>query len=576
MEEIICSGSAIRLTAPTYDGADKQYWTLSGSTGTISPSSTDNIVTVSGLTEGSTSTMTWTVEKNGCTAKKVYTLKNGSATVTGGDDQLLCGTTNSAKIGISYTGGDGGKVVKWINTATGEEIQLAQGASDKQITVTDLPEGTTIFRAIVYSTKNYECVTTAEGQLPTGEGVATAEVKVTRVVATASAAPNSVCSTSENITLTGSPLSEAGAGATGEWTADGGTITSVTTSNEATATVNSVGTATFTWNVKPVITLKNGQEFSCTAKATTSVTYGGGADQLTVSEFCAVDNKAVINVGFDNSSIDVDEGVYFDKSSGSGTPTITPTEGSATEATVTNLANGTTEIRWRATTKDGCHLEAKIPIYNLDPPAPSASDSYVCDYNTAVELTASAAIPGATGVWDRKSGDAELVVNSTASNKATLHFASTSTDGINVIGWKVTYKTPKAGKVCESAEKLVTVENLAVTANAGNDIEICNYDMETNLPKTVQNTATLEASEINPDFNPPAVGVWTRPDGTSTGIESPNSNKTTVSNLSSGINKFQWKVTRTSSVNPDKQCTAKSNVTVYNSRVDEASPHLRL
>ncbi|MBO7461790.1 MAG: hypothetical protein J6T96_04230, partial [Bacteroidales bacterium] len=573
-EVVVCSGSSTQIgPAPTINGATKSYWTPSGSSFTILPNESSNIVTVSGLTEGSTSTMTWTVEKGGCTASKVYTIKNGSATVTGNDDKLLCGTSNTTQIGINYTGGASSKVVIWKKIDDTDDP--AWTASDRQITVT-VPEGTTTYRAIVYNVNNFGCVDQTK-ELVGQAGVAYADIKVTRVIASASSAPNMVCSTNEVITLKGSPLSQAGAGATGYWTASGGTITSSSTNNEATATVSGAGTANFTWNVVPVLKLSDGTESTpCTATATTSVTYGGvGADAVTVGEFCGEDNKAVISVGVNSDIILEDDAhpVQFVKSSGSGTPTITRTEGSKVEATVTGLANGTTEIRWTATTKSGCPLEAKIPIYNLDPTAPSADRNYVCDYNNVVTLSASSVMTGAEGKWSKESGDGELVVDANSPNKATMHFASTSTDGVNVISWQVTYKTPRTNIVCQSEKKYVTVENLAVTANAGNDIEICNYDMETNtlLPNDEQNTAKLTATAINSDFNPPATGEWKRPNGSSAVIANTGSNETTVSNLSSGVNKFTWTVTRTSSTNPDKKCTATSEVTVYNSRVDAAN-----
>ena len=564
---LTCSNNSANITATPYTGADKQYWTPSGSTITILPNSTSNAITVSGLAEGSTSTMTWTVEKDGCKASKVYTIKNGTATVTGNDDKLLCGTNNSTQIGINYSGN---KTVKWENRS--DATWTAPTGNSKQLSLTGIPEGTTTYRAYVYNSdgKDYGCVTDAAKF--EGPGVAYVDIKVTRVIATASSAPNMVCSTKDNITLKGSSLSQAGAGATGYWTASGGTITSSSTNNEATATVSGAGTANFTWNVVPVITLKDGSTFSCPATATTSVTYGGGGeDAVTVGEFCAVGNKAVISVGVNNDILK-ENSATFVKSSGAGTPTITPTTGSKVEATVTGLANGTTEIRWTATTKSGCPLEAKIPIYNLDPPAPTADRNFVCDYNNVVTLSANSVMPDAVGTWSHEGGDGELIVDANSPNKATMRFASSSTDGVNIIGWQVSYKTPKTNLVCQSEKKYVTVENLAVTANAGNDIEICNYDMTTNtlLPNEEQNTATLLASEINQNFNPPAEGVWTGPGGTSDNITNSTSNETTVTNLKSGVNKFTWKVTRKSSINPDKECTATSEVIVYNSRVDAA------
>ncbi|MBO7438466.1 MAG: hypothetical protein J6U21_02185 [Bacteroidales bacterium] len=565
-EVLVCTGNSTQLgPAPIVAGASKSYWTPSGSSFTITPNESSNTVTVSGLTEGSTSTMTWTVEKDACKASKVYTIKNGTATVTGSDDRLVCGSANSAPIGINYTGS---KEVKWVKI--GDTDNPAWTANSRQITVTNLPEGTTTFRAYVYNSagKDYGCVTDAAAL--TGPGVAYTDIKVTRVVATASALPNSVCSTTETVTLSGSPLSKAGPGATGYWTSNGGTITSNSTSNEATATISGSGTATFTWNVVPVITLKDGSLYYCPspAQAVTSVTYGGGGDNaVSVGEFCAENNTATITVGADNSNIKTGTGSFVPYSGAVSLSDIVKTAGSETSATVNNLPNGATEIRWTAQTNSGCPLEAIIPIYNLAPSAPTADIDFVCDYNTKVELTASGILPGATGKWEKVQGDAELVVNSTNSNKATLHFASSSQSGINIISWQTTFKTPKIGKECKSELKRVTVENLSIKANAGNDIEICNY--ENNVLKTEQNTATLKASSTA-GYTPAAVGAWTRPDGTTDGIETPGSNETKVTNLASGINKFRWTVTRTSSVNASNKCTDFSDVTVYNSRVDAA------
>ena len=566
---VICSGSSTQLgPAPTVDGADKQYWTPSGTTVTILPNSTSNTVTVSGLAEGSTSTMTWTVEKDGCKASKVYTIQNGSASVTGSDDKLICGNNNSTTIGISYTGN---KTVKWVKV--GDDTWESPTDNYKQITVSDIPEGTTTYRAYVWNNNTdennnkvaYGCVT-VNGSQVTGDGVVYTDIKVTRVVATASALPNSVCSTDDNITLKGSSLSEAGVGATGYWTASGGTITSNSTSNEAMAKISGAGTATFIWHVVPVINLKDGTTFSCTAEAATSVTYGGGgAEAVTVGEFCGTNNTASISVGANSSNIEPTTVQFVPYSGAVSADDITKV--SSTEATVKNLPNGTTEIRWTAKTKSGCTLQAIIPIYNLDPPAPTASTVFVCDYKTDVTLTAEPLMTGATGTWSKAQGDAELVVDPNSANIATLHFAGSSKSGVNIITWQTSYKTPKIGLECKSEVKRVTVENLAITANAGNDFEICNY--ENNVLKDEQNTATLKASSIA-NYDPAAEGKWTRPDGTSTDIEKPTSNETKVTNLASGINKFTWTVTRTSSVNSNNKCSASSDVIVYNSRVDAA------
>ncbi|MBP5682513.1 MAG: hypothetical protein J6X05_04635, partial [Bacteroidales bacterium] len=217
-EVIVCTGNSTQLgPAPIVAGASKSYWTPSGSSFTITPNESSNTVTVSGLTEGSTSTMTWTVEKDACKASKVYTIKNGTATVTGSDDRLVCGSANSAPIGINYPGE---KAVRWVNLTTNEVLDVDK---PRQITVTGLPEGTTTFRAYVYDkvfsydeNNNekvaYGCVTDKNNFK--GPGVAYTDIKVTRVVATASALPNSVCSTTETVTLSGSPLSKAGPGAT--------------------------------------------------------------------------------------------------------------------------------------------------------------------------------------------------------------------------------------------------------------------------------------------------------------------------------------------------------------------------
>ena len=543
-----CDGTA-SVTAPPLSGMDYE-WSLSG-TGAITPNNTAPAIKVTGIADGGTATLTLTVEKDNCKVQKVYTIRNGGVTIASSGDVITC--SDRATIGVTFTGS---KTIHWSQVGSDDAVEGTRSGGN--LTLTDVPDGTTVYRATV----NNDPVV---GECP----AAVADIRVTHIFATVQVAPESVCTTTEKVTLTGTPPGTFdNATVTGAWTTTGGEFTSPADSPNATATVKGATGATFTWTLTP--SYPDGRSADCVASGSASVANGGGGSSAVISsDFCAEDGTATIKAGVSADKIEAGSGTFAIYGGRAGT--VTKKAGSDVEATVTGLGNGPTEIRWKGTTKSGCPLEDIITVVNLAPDTPGASEPYVCDPSTEVTLTADALMDGETGKWGKEQGDASYYVEEDSPNVLRLNFAGTSQSGVNIMSWQTEYTLPISKKVCKSPVKLVTVENLSITANAGNDVEICNYDMSTNELKADAdlNTATLKATPLT-GYTPAATGVWTGPDGTGNNIDNSTSNETKVTNLASGVNKFTWTVTRTSENNTSYKCTDKSTVYVYNSRVDAA------
>jgi hypothetical protein len=76
-----CKDNSISINAPSVSGASSQEWKING-TGTISPNESSSSINVTGLAEGETATLVWTVKKDHCSVPKPYTVQNGTVTAS--------------------------------------------------------------------------------------------------------------------------------------------------------------------------------------------------------------------------------------------------------------------------------------------------------------------------------------------------------------------------------------------------------------------------------------------------------------------------------------------------------------
>lgn len=170
-------------------------------------------------------------------------------------------------------------------------------------------------------------------------------------------------------------------------------------------------------------------------------------------------------------------------------------------------------------------------------PADAGPDQSICSTQSAVTLDGNNPIAPASGVWTVISGSGTFA---NASNPNTT--VSGLSVGENVFEWTVD-NGACSGFTSDQVSIFVFDENLPA-ANAGADQELC-------LPQT---TTSLEA--VAPIF--PATGQWTVISGSGIFADAGDPN-TTVSNLATGANVFQWTQTNA----PCAPATTSDQVTIF-------------
>ena len=548
-----CKDNSISINAPSVSGASSQLWTIDG-TGTISPNRSSSSINVTGLAEGETATLVWTVMKDNCSVSKKYTIYNGTVTATG-SDVLLCRGETTTTIGLSYSGSKdiewtpSGKIDASSCSSTANSICKAKG---KEIKVTNLSPGSNVFTA---SVKNSNDENACEAVPIT--------VTVYSVQLEATATPSSVCSSTQDITLHGSDPSKY-PGGVGYWTAVGGTVNNKDAS-VTTARVTGSGAAEFTWHVDVTVPGANGSDdLTCTSTKSVAVNRDNN-DIPTEIEICTDDGTATLSVPA--TGVKSTTGKHFNMTNNAA-GIITESENSVLEATVSGLSTGVTTIVWTGKSNKDCPLTTNFKIYNVkmssNPTASTPrSGKFVCTEEDQVTLDATQC-GNLPGYWTYDGAGINTQTNSTSqTNVVTLKPSETS--AATTMYWNVKYTTAK-GDEC-TAKAGVTVENLYVDPNPGVDDEICNY--EDNQPKTNWNTYTMKAAPL-PTTSPATTGKWTT---TTSGVIIEESEATKhdakINNLASGINVFTWTVTRQTS-DGSGICKRSRDVTIYNSAVSKA------
>lgn len=173
---------------------------------------------------------------------------------------------------------------------------------------------------------------------------------------------------------------------------------------------------------------------------------------------------------------------------------------------VTDLDKNTNKFRWTVTYK-GCNADKTLTVTNNTPEINAGKDDIACQDTFCLDANN----PGtATGTWRALNPAIDF---SDEHNYQAV--TSNLANGKNTLIWKV--ETDKC-----TVEDTVVISNNEFKPNAGSDKEICH------------NVDTLFAM---------GTGVWSTITGGGN-IEHPSLNKTKVSNLGSGLNTFQWTVTK--------------------------------
>ncbi len=175
--------------------------------------------------------------------------------------------------------------------------------------------------------------------------------------------------------------------------------------------------------------------------------------------------------------------------------------------------------------------QVSITVFDANSPGAAAGpDQELCRPNFSTNLQATAVFLPAQGQWTVSAGTGIFADDN---DPATL--VSGLSVGTNTFRWQVS-NGPCGPQTIDEVTILVFDDRTEI-AYAGPDISIC-------VP-TFPNSVNLVGSALIP----PATGLWTLVSGSGT-IASPNASSTAVTNLSVGVNVFQWTVDNGPCANP--------------------------
>jgi gliding motility-associated-like protein len=193
--------------------------------------------------------------------------------------------------------------------------------------------------------------------------------------------------------------------------------------------------------------------------------------------------------------------------SGSGT-IVSPT---LYNSSLTDLPNGTTELRWTVS-KNNCTAIGTINITNNTPDAIAEAEQFVCSTNSLIEASS----PGlGTGRWEVESSSGVI------SESTDFNTLITGLDqGNNYFLWIVTSPTG-----CEDTAYVKVVNN-EVISNAGSNQVICGT------------SSNFDATDVFAGS-----GQWTLKSGSADAIAQPTKFNAQVTGLGKGDNVFTWTIT---------------------------------
>jgi len=199
--------------------------------------------------------------------------------------------------------------------------------------------------------------------------------------------------------------------------------------------------------------------------------------------------------------------------------------------TVSGLLNGTNVFTWTVQNEE-CSSSSNSVVTYVDMDISAGEDADICIDTYELSATDPELYSG-TGSW--------MVIGGVGTFEDDTYFGTIVTDlssGINNFRWTVTVDG------CTKFDQ-VTINMKAPYSDAGSDQTVC------------ESSATLNAVALLPG----ETGYWDQTAGSGTVIiTDPTNHTTTVSNLSSGINSFQWTVT-------NGICTAPDQVVIFYNKV---------
>ncbi|MDX2302653.1 MAG: PKD domain-containing protein [Microscillaceae bacterium] len=558
-------------------GSAEGTWTVAAGSAIIANPNSPN-TTVSNLSSG-TNTFVWTIANGTCQPSVSSVNINRQiepSTAIAGSPQTVCANTTTLNANTPQSG-----VGTWsVVSGSGNFVDV----NDPRTSLSGLSVGDNVFRWTI-----------SNGVCPTSSATVTITRNQEPTVANAGSNQN-ICS--PNTTLNGnSPIV-----GTGFWTrTQGSGILSDPTSPNTAVSSLSVGLNTFVWTISngncnsssatvtilreenPTLAHAGSDQTICTSNfnlnantptvgtgvwtvingsgvitnpnnpitSVTGLSIGINTFRWTITSACGT-SSASVNIIRDEAISSVNAGTNqtictptfnlqaSNPTVGAGAWTVVAGSGILDNPTdpnsgVTNLSIGTNVFRWTVSNGVCPSASATVTITRLAEPSISTAGQNQTLCASSTTLNANLPTSG-TGQWTLVSG------NGVFSDPTDPRTSVTNlVIGTNTFRWTISNGN------CTSSSSTVSItrEEIPTIADAGTDQTLC------------VSTATL-------DGNIPAIGtgIWTVIEGNAI-LNNPNNPKTTLSNLSLGVNRFTWAI-------DNGTCTASAS-TVSITRNEEPS-----
>ena len=404
-----CVADGITITGDVPTGTQTGLWTLTGGSGTIAVA-TDNVTTVSGLSNLTPNKFTWTITDKGCSASAELTIINNSVTADAGGNQTLCADNTNLGAAIPAVG-----TGYWtVASSTG----IIANSLANNSAVTNLNLGNNLF---TWTVERGIC-SASDDVLIINDSPTTANA----------GSDQTICF--QTTTLNGnSPLV-----GTGKWSTLSSTAIIVQPTQFDTQVIVDIGSSTqFTW------TITNGV---CSSD-----------DIITVTN-----NSFNVYAGI-NRTLCTDTHVMEADDPGTGTGEWTILSGTGIfsnsaqyNATVTSLGLGENIFRWTIT-RNGCSVYDDVKLINRMVSA-SANNQFLCVDNTILDGNDPSLI-NSQGIWSVVAPAGANITTPTLFNSAVTDLTS----GKNYLKWTVYNQS------C-SEEQTVEIEYYVPVVNAGGDV----------------------------------------------------------------------------------------------------------
>ncbi|NPA67508.1 MAG: hypothetical protein GXO50_02755 [Chlorobi bacterium] len=552
------------------------YWEIIAGGGTVTAPSTLYNTTITGVPNGSTTTLKWTVDNGTCNDNTTITVTNNNFDLSAGPDVSDCVDS------YTFNADDPAPGTGYWTLIGGSGI--ISNSTQYNATVTGLAQGDNVFRWTVTRDicTNYDDITIEN----TNPDIA--------VITAPGPANREVCTSS--VVLQGNVPSYG----TGLWSLNTGNGTFANPTNYQTLVTGlDPGVNIFTW------TISNG---SCSSSADVTIINNivaaeAGPDQLLCADTTTLNATPV-------TAMYPFQGTGYWTYMGIGGVVI---DNSLSETTrISGLPNGNNTFRWTVT-KGSCSVYDDVVIVNRSVSA-TAADALTCDGN--ITLTGNNPAPGENGIWTTFTPgvtfDDVTLYNTDAHNLAegnnTFVWTIDNGDCSDDANITVTYVNPVANAgatqdLCDNFTYMgannpapgsgvwsVVTGSGTFTDISSNGTYVSDIGQGTNIYRwTVTESGCTNYDDVTINNNLPVVnagpdqstcvdnvtlsgnspaagetGAWTQTGGITAVITNSTLPNTTVTGLSNGSAIFTWTVTNAS-------CSAEDQVTItFNDVVADA------